>query len=163
MDTEVYSSSSEEETNRLGSEFSLRLAPGDIVAFFGELGAGKTEFIKGLCEGFEVSEIVASPTYTIINQYTGTARNGAELEIYHIDLYRIESIAELAEIGLNDILADPRAIKLIEWAQNAGVLLPASRYDIHFETIDDSTRRIEIEHRDTVTVESAGGMQRLFR
>jgi tRNA threonylcarbamoyladenosine biosynthesis protein TsaE len=163
MDIEVYTSSSEEETNRLGADFSRRMAPGDIVAFYGELGAGKTEFIKGICEGMEVGEIVSSPTYTIVNEYTGVCRRGGELEIYHIDLYRIESVAELVELGMGDILADMRSVKLIEWAENGVMILPATRYDIQFETIDENTRRIQIVHRDTATVESTGGMQRLFR
>jgi tRNA threonylcarbamoyladenosine biosynthesis protein TsaE len=162
MDIEVYNTTGEEGTNQLGTEFSRRLKPGDLVAFYGELGAGKTEFIKGVCDGMRVEEIVSSPTYTIINQYVGLREDEEEIILYHIDLYRIESPGDLGEIGLEEILAHPSAIKLIEWASHADMLLPSARYDIHFHTIDDNTRRIEIVHRDAVPVESSG-THRLLR
>jgi tRNA threonylcarbamoyladenosine biosynthesis protein TsaE len=161
MDIEVYNSTSEEATNKLGAVFSTRLKPGVLVAFFGELGAGKTEFIKGICEGMEVEEIVASPTYTIVNQYSGIDSSGKAIRLYHIDLYRIESADELTEIGLDEIVSDLTAIKLIEWAEHAEMMLPAERYDIHFHAVDDNSRRIEIVHRVTVAAAGAGGM-RLF-
>lgn len=157
MDTEIYSSSSEEETFQLGVEFADRLNPGDLVAFYGDLGAGKTEFIKGVCYGMEVDEIVTSPTYTIVNQYAAENRQG-ELAIYHVDLYRIEDAGELVEIGLHDLISDPNAIKLIEWAENAESILPTARWDITFMALDgDNDRRIEIVHRDAAIVETGGG------
>lgn len=149
MDTEIYSSSSEEETLQLGSDFSTRIHPGDVIAFYGELGAGKTEFIKGICQGMKVEEIVSSPTYTIVNQYQGSDRRRRPIEIYHVDLYRIERMAELIETGIYDLLSDNLSIKLIEWAENAESILPAERYDIYFATLDEeNSRRIEIVHRD---------------
>jgi tRNA threonylcarbamoyladenosine biosynthesis protein TsaE len=154
MDTEIYSSSSEEETFQLGIDFSMRLNAGDVIAFYGELGAGKTEFIKGICQGMNVDEIVSSPTYTIVNQYEGEDRRRHAVEIYHVDLYRIENAGELLEVGLYDLLADDRSIKLIEWAENAESILPAIRYDIYFVTLDDeNARRIEIVHRDAAALE----------
>ncbi|MDB5033036.1 MAG: tRNA (adenosine(37)-N6)-threonylcarbamoyltransferase complex ATPase subunit type 1 TsaE [Candidatus Kapaibacterium sp.] len=155
MDTEIYSSFSEEETFQLGIDFSERINAGDIVAFYGELGAGKTEFIKGFCYGMRVDEIVSSPTYTIVNQYEGEDARRHTVDIYHVDLYRIENAAELIEVGLYDILSDAGSIKLIEWAENAESILPVVRYDISFVTLDDeSSRRIEIVHRDGATVEN---------
>lgn len=153
MNTEIYSSSSEAETIQLGAGFAQRLVNGDVVAFYGELGAGKTEFIKGICEGMGVEEIVASPTYTIVNQYTGYGRRKEPVTIYHIDLYRIERQAELIEVGLADILADVDAIILIEWAGNAAAVLPPARYDVILTQLDDENfRRIEIDQRDAVAV-----------
>jgi len=149
MDVELYSSSSEEQTQRVGVNFALRLVPGDIVAFYGELGAGKTEFIKGICLGMHVREIVSSPTYTIVNQYIGEDRKQREVQIYHIDLYRIESSAELTETGIEEILEDIESIKLIEWAEYAEPVLPQSRYEVHFYSDgDDNSRRIEVVHRE---------------
>lgn len=157
MDTEIYSSSSEEETFQLGAEFAERLNPGDVVAFYGDLGAGKTEFVKGVCHGMNVDEIVASPTYTIVNQYVGADRNGVVADIYHIDLYRIEKQTELIDVGLSDLLADMRAFKLIEWAENADTILPLVRYDVVLTALDDDNlRRIEIIHRDGVAVSGVG-------
>ncbi|HVZ41807.1 MAG TPA: tRNA (adenosine(37)-N6)-threonylcarbamoyltransferase complex ATPase subunit type 1 TsaE [Candidatus Kapabacteria bacterium] len=149
MDTEIYSSFAEEETYRLGEAFASRLRGGDIVAFYGDLGAGKTEFIKGICQGMNVEEIVASPTYTIVNQYVGTDADDEEVSIYHIDLYRIEKSEELIEVGLTDLLADRHSIKLIEWAENAEPVLPKVRYDVIVTALDDENqRRIEIIFRD---------------
>lgn len=149
MDVEIYSSSSEEQTQRVGVNFALRLVPGDVVAFYGDLGAGKTEFIKGICLGMHVREIVSSPTYTIVNQYVGEDRKQHDVEIYHIDLYRIESPTELAEIGIEEIFDDHESIKLIEWAEYAEPVLPQSRYEVHFYNDgDDNSRRIEVVHRE---------------
>ena len=161
MDTEIYSSTGEEETFQLGVEFAERLLGGDVVAFYGDLGAGKTEFIKGICQGLRVDEIVASPTYTIVNQYAGNLHGGAPVDIFHVDLYRIENNAELLEVGLADLLADIGSVKLIEWAQNAEAVLPAVRYDIVLTALDDENlRRIEIIHLDGVTV--GGPKSRVF-
>lgn len=154
MDTETYSSYSEEETFEIGANFSSRLQAGDVIAFYGELGAGKTEFIKGICQGMNVEEIVSSPTYTIINQYAGEDRRRRAVDIYHIDLYRIENAGELIEVGLSEFLADGNSIKLIEWAENAEAILPAERYDIYFVALDDeNSRRIEVMHRDGSTAD----------
>jgi tRNA threonylcarbamoyladenosine biosynthesis protein TsaE len=158
MNIEIYTSASEEETFQLGTDFSSRLRPGDVVAFFGELGAGKTEFIKGLCYGMNVHEIVASPTYTIINQYMGEDISGTEVLIYHIDLYRVDTAEEQVEVGLADIVGDPEAIKLIEWSENADTLLPAERYEIVlFNEGDENSRRIEIVRRTADGVEVPAG------
>ena len=157
MDTEIYSSFSEEETFQLGADFSARIHPGDVIAFYGELGAGKTEFIKGVCEGLKVEEIVSSPTYTIVNQYMGGDRRRRHIEIYHVDLYRVENAAELVEMGIYELLSDNVSIKLIEWAENAEAILPAERYDIYFATLDEeNSRRIEIMHRDGAAEKNAG-------
>lgn len=154
MDTETYSSFSEEETFEIGVDFSSRLQAGDIIAFYGELGAGKTEFIKGICHGMNVEEIVSSPTYTIVNQYLGEDRRRRQVDIYHIDLYRIANGSELTEVGLYELLADDSSVKLIEWAEIAEAILPMERYDIYFATLDDENgRRIEIVHRDASTAE----------
>lgn len=163
MDIEVYSSTSEEETFHLGVEFSKRIVPGDVVAFYGDLGAGKTEFIKGICEGLAVREIVSSPTFNIVNEYRGEDRNGKVLTLFHIDLYRIESPSELVEIGMEETLANPQAVKLIEWAGIARAILPLERYDVELTALDDeNARRIEVIHRDPVGVNGANGSPRVY-
>lgn len=129
MNTEKYITYSEEETIELGAKFAERLKPGDIIALEGSLGTGKTEFIKGICKFFEVQEIVTSPTFTIINQYTGKFED-EDINIYHIDLYRIKSKNEFDEIGLLDCLADENAIKVVEWADKANGILPDNIYRV---------------------------------
>ena len=102
---------SEEETIKLGKEFASKVNAGDILYFYGDLGSGKTEFIKGICEYFKVVDIVTSPTFTIMNKYVGE-KKGNEIAIFHIDLYRIEKEKELDEIGFEDCLFENNSIKL---------------------------------------------------
>ena len=109
-----------------------------MVAFYGELGAGKTEFIKGICAGFRVEEIVSSPTFTVVNQYEGVSRKEKPVTIFHVDLYRINSVAELREVGFEELIEDQQGVKLVEWAEYAVALLPPNRYDIHFYSDDDA-------------------------
>jgi tRNA threonylcarbamoyladenosine biosynthesis protein TsaE len=139
-------SHSEEETIAIGYEFAEKLVRGDSVSLFGQLGAGKTEFIKGVCNYFQVEEIVTSPTFAIINQYSGF-RDGDEIIIYHIDLYRIKSQKEFEEIGFEDCLYSPDAIKLIEWADKVSGILSSSTYTVKIILSDEveDDRIIEIE------------------
>lgn len=119
----------ENETILLGKSFAEDLKKSDIVLFTGELGAGKTEFIKGICSFFKVEEYVTSPTFTIINQYFGTDEFEG-LIIYHIDLYRIKNEKELLEIGISEFLEDESSIKLIEWADKVLIHYPKNVYRI---------------------------------
>ena len=143
--TETFISNSEAETIKIGKDFAKRLKHGDIVAFYAELGAGKTQFIKGLCNALKVGEVITSPTFTIINQYFGEV-DFEETPIYHIDLYRIKSVQELFDIGFKECLFDEISIKLIEWAERSFDTLPDEKYSIHIETDenDENLRKIKI-------------------
>lgn len=146
MESESYVTHSEKETIELGKRFAERLHRGDCVTLFGDLGAGKTEFAKGVCEFFNVTDIVSSPTYTIMNQYDGELSDGQPIQIYHIDLYRIKTSEELDNVGFDDCMYSHNSIKLVEWAERAEQILPASRYSIHLSSSneDDSMRIVEI-------------------
>jgi tRNA threonylcarbamoyladenosine biosynthesis protein TsaE len=109
---------SPEETRALGREFARSLAPGDVVALEGTLGTGKTQFVLGACDGFEASGPVSSPTFALINVYS--ANFGS---IVHADLYRIETLAEVAELGLEEYFSS-RFICFIEWADRVPGVLP---------------------------------------
>jgi tRNA threonylcarbamoyladenosine biosynthesis protein TsaE len=139
-------SHSEAETIQIGQQFADRLRVGDVVALEGDLGAGKTEFVKGVCEYFSVDDLVTSPTFTIINQYAGTALDGEPLKIYHVDLYRIDSPEELAEVGFDDMVFAHDAIKLIEWPEKAASLMPTRRWDVRItaDEHNDDLRHIVI-------------------
>ncbi|MBU3742842.1 MAG: tRNA (adenosine(37)-N6)-threonylcarbamoyltransferase complex ATPase subunit type 1 TsaE, partial [Candidatus Kapabacteria bacterium] len=115
MDAMSLRSMSEDETIAIGQQFATNLHVGDVVALYGELGAGKTEFVKGICAHFNVSDIVTSPTFTIINQYGGQTSDGMPMRLYHVELYRIESDRELAEVGFDDCVFAHDAVKLVEW------------------------------------------------
>ena len=121
---------SPEETLQLGARLSSFLEPGDVVALVGHLGAGKTQFVKGICHGFGISPSrVLSPTFTIVHEY-----DGDEL-VYHIDLYRIKTLVEAQELGLDEIL-NGEGIVCIEWPEVVGSLLT------------DEALLLQIEHRD---------------
>lgn len=110
-------SSSPEETFRHGAEFAKTTGPGEIVSFTGPLGSGKTQFIKGICSAFGVTDPVNSPTFIIVNEYEGSFK-GKPLRICHFDLYRIVSESELDGIGIEDYATD-ESLCLVEWAENA--------------------------------------------
>lgn len=145
MINEHFVSKSEEETIQLGQEFAKKLHRGDSVSFYGDLGSGKTEFIKGICRQLKVDELVSSPTFTIINQYLGSLDN-VEIPIYHIDLYRIKNHEELENIGFEECIHTHNGIKLIEWAQKANGDLPKKGYRVEIKTDqqDEDLRHIDI-------------------
>ena len=132
---------------RLGEEFARTLAPGSVVACYGGLGAGKTHFIKGVCRGLGVAAHVASPTFTIINEYDAAP----PLRICHVDCYRIASAAELRETGFEEYL-DGEFICLIEWAERVAELLPGRRFDVRFTPGEgEDEREITIQEHQEVT------------
>ncbi|MFC2130159.1 tRNA (adenosine(37)-N6)-threonylcarbamoyltransferase complex ATPase subunit type 1 TsaE [Bacteroidota bacterium] len=141
----IIHTNSEQETIAAGFQFAGELKPDNIVLFYGELGAGKTEFIKGICSFFEVDALVTSPTFTIINQYYGNF-DGKEIPIFHIDLYRIKSKKELDEIGYNEFIYTPDSIKLIEWAEKSYNEYTDDSYIIKIQHDE------EIEDRRVITI-----------
>lgn len=128
----------EGETFKLGSLIGKDLKPGDIIALDGDLGAGKTQFSKGIAEGLEVQDYITSPTFTIVNQYDG------RLPLYHFDVYRIDDINEMYEIGFDEYLFG-EGVCVIEWAQMVRDLLPDKIIKIFIKKIDDETREFDIE------------------
>lgn len=104
---------SEKETREAGRKFAEELKPGSIIGLKGNLGAGKTQFVKGICDYFRVQDVVNSPTFMLVNEYKGVNKE-EEIKIYHFDLYRLKSTAELEVIGFNEYL-DSSSIVLIEW------------------------------------------------
>ena len=106
-------SNSVEETERLGSELAVQLPAGSIVAFTGDLGAGKTAFVRGMARGLGITERVTSPTFTIVNEYEGGIR-----PLFHFDLYRLGDADELFDIGWEDYLARG-GICAVEWSERA--------------------------------------------
>jgi tRNA threonylcarbamoyladenosine biosynthesis protein TsaE len=135
---------SERETVSLGKRFAKRLRPGDVVATYGELGTGKTRFIKGICEGLGVHKHVTSPTFTIINEYEFSGG-----VVYHLDFYRVESLDEIRDTGFEEYLT-LGGICLIEWADRVRPLLPDHRYDVTFSPgTDENCRTIVIEELTT--------------
>ena len=113
-----YLSNSEAETEALGEALAGRLTAGDVIAFSGDLGAGKTAFTRGLARGLGVTERVTSPTFTIVNEYLG-----GRLPLFHFDLYRLGSAEELFDIGWEDYL-DRGGVCAVEWSEQVADAMP---------------------------------------
>lgn len=146
-----YTTNNEDETIELGRKFAKELSLGDIVYLYGDLGSGKTEFIKGICDFFKVDDLVTSPTFTIMNKYIGELKH-QEIPIFHIDLYRIEKNHELNEIGFDECLFEESSIKLIEWAEKAETHLKKPTYIVRIIPDEDSEniRQIYISESEVV-------------
>ena len=127
---------SEEETESAGEQLAASLGPGDVVLLFGDLGAGKTAFVRGLARGLGASgEDVSSPTFTIIQEYAG------RVTLYHVDLYRLEPL-EVDDLGLDDLVSS-EGIVAIEWADRWNGR-PDDVIEVRLEEAGEDRRRIEI-------------------
>ncbi len=135
---------SPQETAQLGVELAKILPQGSIIGLIGSLGAGKSVFVRGLAKGAGVSEeyFIASPTFTIINEYPG------RMPFYHLDLYRINSEEELDEIGIDDILREGAGLVAIEWAEKAMERLPEDFLELRMEILGDDVRHLTLLTRD---------------
>ncbi|OYD14900.1 tRNA (adenosine(37)-N6)-threonylcarbamoyltransferase complex ATPase subunit type 1 TsaE [candidate division WOR-3 bacterium JGI_Cruoil_03_51_56] len=132
----VFHTASAAETINLGRRFAARLKVKDVVAFYGELGSGKTTMIKGIAGGLGVNEVVKSPSFVIITEYQG------RVPVYHIDLYRISKPNELEGFDLEEYF-EAEGVCLIEWAERAESLLPERTIRVRLE-LAGKGRRIEI-------------------
>ena len=122
---------SPEETQEAGFNFASTIILSDVIGFTGELGSGKTQFIKGICKYFQVKDIVNSPTFLIVNEYKGSLNN-KDITINHFDLYRLKSESELLSIGFDNYISE-NSICLIEWPdlaiQHLGIELKSVNFD----------------------------------
>ena len=133
-----YITHSPEETEKLGAALAQRLKPGTIIAYTGDLGAGKTAFTRGLAKGLGYTQPVTSPTYTIVNEYLG-----GRLPLFHFVMYRLASSDDLWDIGWEDYL-ERGGVCAVEWSENvADAMEGAIRVDI--AKLSDDTREITIE------------------
>jgi tRNA threonylcarbamoyladenosine biosynthesis protein TsaE len=132
---------SPEETEAVGAELAARLAPGDVVTVSGELGSGKTTFVRGACAALGVRENVTSPTYTIGHRYHGTGLKGAGIEVSHLDLYRFEGVSAAEWGDLEPYFDD--AIVFVEWPEAGEGVLPPPRYAVRLRHAGEG-RTVEI-------------------
>ena len=137
----TFQSNSPEETFELGHKVGSSLQGGEILLLSGALGAGKTIFVKGLCRGIGIDEEeVTSPSFTLVNPYRG------RLQLYHLDLYRLDEGASAAHaVDLDDLLADERSVIVIEWAERMGQYpLPNSVWRVKITGDGEDSRQIGI-------------------
>ena len=129
---------SPEQTEALGFALGQRLCPGDIIAYKGDLGAGKTAFTRGLAKGLGCTEQVTSPTYTIVNEYLS-----GRLPLFHFDMYRLSSSEDLWGIGWDDYL-DRNGVCAVEWSENVEDAMENALW-VTIESLGGDRRRITLE------------------
>jgi tRNA threonylcarbamoyladenosine biosynthesis protein TsaE len=145
-DTKVheFTTSSAEETIRAGYSIAKLLAPPKFLILRGDLGAGKTTLVKGIAEALDAADAdeVTSPTFTLIHEYEGT-REGRPVQLYHLDLYRIEGERQLDTLGLDD-LSSPDSIVLVEWGEKFPSVVNRSDGEITMTTTGGDSRKITL-------------------
>jgi tRNA threonylcarbamoyladenosine biosynthesis protein TsaE len=132
-----------EQTKRLAASLAPALQPGDVISLTGDLGAGKTQFAQGVADGLGVDEPVTSPTFTIIREYDG------RLPLYHFDVYRLETIADLTALGYEEYFFGS-GVTLIEWGDKVEALLPEDRLTIEMH------RMLESENHRQLIINASG-------
>ena len=138
-----YITHSPSETEALGAALAAHLVPGTVIAYRGDLGAGKTAFTRGLARGLGVTDRVTSPTYTIVNEYLG-----GKMPLFHFDMYRLGSEDELFDIGWEDYL-ERGGVCAVEWSENVWGAME-NAIVITVTRLDEDTRKIEIEGGDAL-------------
>ena len=138
MEIKTYS---EKETFELGKRIANAVNPGTVILFYGDLGAGKTVMTKGIAAGLGITEMITSPTFTIMQEY-----EGGRMPLYHLDVYRIEDPDEMEEVGLNEYIYG-NGLTVIEWAEQIEDILPEDAIKItierNVENPEDRDIRIE--------------------
>ena len=146
---------SDAETIKLGQKLGALLADGDVVALVGELGGGKTWFTKGLALGLGVNPhtVITSPSFAFVNEYQG------RYTFFHMDLYRLESLAEFISAGLEEYLYNNRSVVAMEWADRWPEILPEQSICVEFVIVDENIRKITVSGhhpRSIKIIESIG-------
>ena len=136
-----YITNSPVETEAIGAALGNIIKPGTVIAYRGDLGAGKTAFTRGLARGLGCTEIVTSPTYTIVNEYLG-----GRIPLFHFDMYRLRSSDDLFDIGWDDYL-DRGGVCAVEWSENVDDAMEDAIY-ITIEKLGEDSRRITLEGGD---------------
>lgn len=136
----IFTTTNEQETEQLGRDLAQRLHAGDVIAFRGGLGAGKTTFTRGLAAELGAADAVSSPTFAIANTY-----RGGRLRLVHFDMYRIADMDSLESAGYYDYIADGNTVYAIEWSENIAEALPDGAILVTIERVDEHTRVISIE------------------
>ena len=140
---QIIETNSELETEQAGERFAANLPDGAVVAMYGELGSGKTAFVRGMARGMGISMRVSSPTFTIVNEYRG------DRELIHFDMYRLSSADELFDIGWEDYL-NRGSVCAVEWSENVEDAFYGDEIIVRFEKTSPTARRITIEGGDIV-------------
>lgn len=137
---------SEQVTKEFGSKFAAKLKGGEVLCLFGELGTGKTTFVKGLAEGLGVTEGITSPTFTLLNVYKISNIKYPISSLVHIDTYRLKNERELIEIGAEDYLGEPGTVAVVEWPEKIpNILKNKKTLNIKLEHLENNRRKITVD------------------
>lgn len=140
----IINSKSTEDTVKEGEKYASGIKAGELLGLEGDLGTGKTRFVKGICNYFKVREVVNSPTFIIVNEYRGIGQDGMEIKIYHFDLYRLNTPDELGTIGFDEYI-NGSSIVLIEWPEMAEEYLGKTLKKVKFSYgKGENERKIEL-------------------
>ena len=134
----IFLTHSPEETEKIGASLAKQLSPGTVIAYRGDLGAGKTAFTRGLARGLGYTVLVTSPTYTIVNEYLG-----GRIPLFHFDMYRLASADDLFDIGWEDYL-DRGGVSAVEWSENVADAMEDPVF-VTIEKTGEDSRRITVE------------------
>jgi tRNA threonylcarbamoyladenosine biosynthesis protein TsaE len=138
--TQSFDSNSVADTEACAAALAQTLRGGECVALHGDLGAGKTQFVRGLVRGLGGNpRAVSSPTFVLLNVY-----EGGRLTVYHLDAYRVGGADDFEAIGFTELLDQPDAVVVVEWAERVSSLLPPKQIDVRIEPVGEGRRRIEI-------------------
>ena len=140
MNNREFISHSVAETESFAEQLATTFVGGEVLLLKGDLGAGKTHFVKGLAMGLGIDDVVTSPTFALHNSYSG------RLTLNHFDFYRIEDSEEVAILGLDEFFYDKTAVAAIEWSENVANLLPKRCITVVIDKLDDDTRKITVNY-----------------
>jgi len=128
------------EMEDIGIDLARDLKDGDLVSLVGPLGAGKTTLTKGIAKGLLITDLVVSPSYLLAREYTG------RLQLHHIDAYRLSSMNELAEVGLDALLPPEAGVGVVEWPERIDGLVEISDILVTIEFLENGARQVSISH-----------------
>ncbi len=131
------------ETHQIASKVLAKLQGLNVIALYGNLGSGKTTFVQGLAKSLKIHRRLISPTFVLMRSYPIPESNIFS-HLHHIDLYRIDSTADLKSIDLEEIIASPKNLVIIEWAEKA-TTLPTHRMNLKFKVVGDNDREIDVQ------------------
>ena len=126
------------EMEEIGANLAPIITNGTVISLIGPLGSGKTTLVKGLARGLLITDIVVSPSYLLAREYAG------RLPLHHIDAYRVSTLSELAEVGLDELLPPQSGVTAVEWPSRVEGIVEVSNIIVRIELLDDQARRVQI-------------------
>ena len=143
------------ETFEFGKSLAGILKAGDVIALYGDLGSGKTVLVQGVCQGLGVREFVTSPSFTIIQEYSG------KYPVAHFDVYRLESTRAIENLDLDGYF-EKNGISLIEWAEHGEPFLPPDRFSVRFERVVENGKLVNMHRKIVLCGPKQRGLDRLY-